>query len=165
MANDAHQNSLFIGWLNDAYAMENAIVETLESQIQLAEDHPDIREALQKHLEQTRSHADVVKSCLAQFDEKPSDLKKVVAAIGSKLQGIGTGSAKDDLIKAVLQDYTAEHMEMASYHLLIAGASMIGMPTIGDSLKPVLEDEVAMARWLETQFSPLAHATLSHGES
>jgi len=161
MANSTQHNDLFIAWLNDAYAMENAIIDTLEKQIDLAADHPDIQRAIQQHLDATHRHADTVESCLAQFNEKPSGAKKVMAEIGGKLQGMATGAAKDELIKAVLQDYSTEHMEMASYHVLIAAADAIGMPTIGEALKPVLEDEVAMARWLESQFSPLARAAVS----
>jgi ferritin-like metal-binding protein YciE len=29
-------------WLNDAYAMENGIVEALEAQVKVAADHPTV---------------------------------------------------------------------------------------------------------------------------
>lgn len=165
MANDAHRNDLVIAWLNDAHAMENAIIESLEGQVDLASDHPQVQAGIQRHLEATRHHAEVVASCLAQFDEKPSTGKKVLASLGGKLQGIAMGAARDDLLKAALQDYATEHMEIASYRALIQAADAIGMPTIGESLKEVLADEMAMATWLEENTPPLVREAIAQGET
>ncbi|MGN6031911.1 MAG: YciE/YciF ferroxidase family protein [Thermomicrobiales bacterium] len=165
MANAAHRNDLVIAWLNDAHALETAIIESLEGQVDLASDHPEVQAGIQRHLEATRHHAEVVASCLAQFDEKPSAGKKVLAQIGGKLQGVAMGAAKDDLVKAALQDYATEHMEIASYRALIEAANAIGMPTIGESLKEVLADEVAMAAWLEKNTPALVREAVAHGET
>jgi len=165
MANTDHHNDVVIAWLNDAYAMENAIIETLESQVDLAAGHPDVQAGIQQHLEATRHHAETVKSCLAQFDEKPSAGKKVLATLGGKLQGAAMGSTDDDLVRAALQDYATEHMEIASYRALIDAAQVIGMPTIGEALKEILADEIEMANWLTTNTPALVQGVVARAQT
>jgi ferritin-like metal-binding protein YciE len=165
MVGTAHQNELVISRLNDAYAMENAIVEALEQQVDLAADHPEIQRGIRMHLDATRHHADVVKSTLSQLDEKPSAVKTGLARAGGKIQATTMGAAKDDLVKVALNDYSTEHMEIASYRALITGLEDVGLPTLAEGLKPVLEDEIAMANWLEQQLPTIVSEAVAKGET
>ncbi|HWV25385.1 MAG TPA: DUF892 family protein [Thermomicrobiales bacterium] len=159
------KNDLVVAWLNDAYAMENSIIEVLEKQVDLASDHPAIQSGIQRHLDQTRGHAETVKSCLSQLGESPSGIKSGLASIGGKLQGAAMGAAKDDLVKAALQDYSTEHMEIASYKALILATQEIGEPTLGESLKEVLAEEEAMAQWLDSQLPAIVREAVTQGET
>ena len=51
-------NDIVVAWLNDAYGMENALVQILEHQVKDAQDFPTIRQGPQQHLDQTRQHVD-----------------------------------------------------------------------------------------------------------
>jgi len=67
---------MLIAWLNDAYGMEVGIVEVLERQAASAADHPQIQAGLEKHLEETRQHAELVKGCVERLGgEKKSNLR------------------------------------------------------------------------------------------
>jgi ferritin-like metal-binding protein YciE len=160
----AHHD-LFVAWLNDAYAMENGIIQSLESQVDLAKDHPAVQQGIQRHLETTRRHAEAVKGCLEQLGETPSTVKSAMATVGGKVQGMMPGAAKDDLIKAAMQDYSVEHMEIASYQSLIVAAEELGHTEMVATFRGILEDEQAMARWLEENMPLLTREALLQGQT
>ena len=164
MATQTH-NTLFVGWLNDAYAMEQGIVEALEAQVKLAEDHPMVKDGIQRHLEATKGHAESVKQCLDQLGESPSKLKSGMAEIGAKVQGMTMGAAEDKLVKAALNDYATEHMVIASYRALIAAAQQLGHPEIAQVCQAILQDELAMAAWLEENTPMLVRESIARAES
>lgn len=156
---------LIVSWLNDAYALENAIAEALEKQVDVAADHPAVQTGIQHHLDATRGHADTVKSCLEQLGESPSGVKASLASIGGKLQGLTMGAAKDDLVKSALNDYATEHMEIASYKALIVAAEEIGQTSIIQACQAILADEQAMAAWLEEQMPAIVREAVQQGET
>src|SRR5947209_6302729 len=51
-----NEKELLIHWLNDAYGMENALVQILEHQTKDAKDYPQVQMKLQQHLDQTHRH-------------------------------------------------------------------------------------------------------------
>jgi ferritin-like metal-binding protein YciE len=156
---------LIVAWLNDAYALENAIVEALEKQVDVASDHPTISAGIQRHLEATKQHAETVKTCLAQLDETPSGMKTMLASIGGKVQGLTMGAAKDDLVKFALNDYSTEHMEIASYKALIIAAQELGHTSIADACSQILQEEEAMAAWLDEQLPIVVREAVAVGQT
>jgi ferritin-like metal-binding protein YciE len=154
-------NKLFVSWLKDAYSMENAIVPVLEKQVTATASYPEIQNGIQRHLESTKGHADTVRKCLEQLGEEPSALKTGIAEMGGKVQGMMENMPKDNLIKSALQDYSTEHMEIASYKALIAAANELGHPEIAESCREILQDEEAMARWLDQQLPSIVKNTLA----
>ncbi|HSH82089.1 MAG TPA: DUF892 family protein, partial [Herpetosiphonaceae bacterium] len=119
-------NELYLAWLNDAYGLEQSLVQTLERHVKDAKDHPQIEARLQQHLEETRRHADLVESCIVRLGSSTSSIKSGMSTIMGVVQGISTGPAKDELIKNALADYSAEHFEIASYTSLISAAQSLG---------------------------------------
>lgn len=124
-----------------------------------------IQSGIQRHLDATRGHAETVKSCLEQLGESPSALKTGMASLGGKVQALTMGAAKDDLVKSALNDYAAEHMEIASYRALIVAAEEIGQPAIVEACQGILRDEEAMATWLEGQMPAIVLEAVRHGET
>lgn len=159
------QQELFVAWLNDAHALENGIAESLERQVDLASDHPEVQSGIQLHLEATRRHAEIVAGCLEQLGESPSGIKNMMASIGGKVQGMMPGAAKDDLVKATMQDYSIEHMEIASYQMLIVAATELGHMDMVPKFQGILEDEQAMARSLEEIMPMLTREAIVQGET
>jgi ferritin-like metal-binding protein YciE len=158
-------NDLVIAWLKDAHALEEGIIKTLQEQVDVAADHPDVQQGIQQHLESTRNHAETVSSILSQMQESPSGLKEGMAAVGSKVQAMAMGSAKDDLVKIALNDYATEHMEIASYKALIVAVEAIGQPNFIPALQGILDDEIAMAGWLEQQLPLIVREAVAKGST
>ncbi len=155
----AHRE-LFITWLNDAHAFENVVATALKDQVALAADHPDVQTAIEGHLEATHRHAEILEGCLEELGESPSGLKDTMAKVGGKMQSMMQAGSGDTLIKAALNDYSAEHMEIASYQSLIVAANDLGHNEIATRLQGILDDEVQMAEWLSSQIPMLTRAEL-----
>lgn len=155
---------LFIAWLKDAHAMEDAIAVALGAQVALAADHPMIQQGIERHLEATKRHAEVLKGCLEELGESPSAVKEAVGVVGSKLSAV-MGAAKDDLVKAAMNDYATEHMEIASYKALIVGATQLGHTQMVSKFEEILADEQAMAAWLEENLPTIAREAIIVGKT
>jgi ferritin-like metal-binding protein YciE len=158
-------NDMLIAWLNDAHAMEKGIVEALEAQVKVAEDHPEVQSGIQRHLDATKNHVQLVEQCLDELGEKPSAVKSGVAMVTAKAQGLLMGGAKDNLVKSALNDYAAEHMEIASYKALRISAEQLGHPFIVGVCDQILQDEEAMASWLDQQMPALVREAVQTGSN
>ena len=146
----AHKE-LVVAWLNDAHAMEQGIAEVLERHAGDAKDHPQMHARLQQHLEETRRHAELVKSCLERMGEKPSGVKAGMASVMGAVQGMSTKVAQDTLIKNTLHDYGTEHFEVACYTSLIAAAQDLGDQEMARVCQEILAEDQAMADFLFQQ--------------
>jgi ferritin-like metal-binding protein YciE len=146
----AHKETI-VGWLNDAYAMEQSIARVLTNHAKDAKDHPEMASMIERHLEATKRHADMVEKLLESLGEKPSTVKSVLSNVMGTVQGMSTEIAGDELVKNVLGDFSTEHMEIASYRSLIAAGEMYGDQNIVTTCQTILRDEEAMAAWLEQQ--------------
>jgi ferritin-like metal-binding protein YciE len=149
----AHKE-LVIAWLNDAHAMELGIAQVLERHAEEAKDHPHMQAGLQRHLEQTRRHAELVKGCVERMGGETSGIKSGMASVMGAVQGMSTKLAKDELIKNTLHDYGTEHFEIACYTSLIAAAENLGDQETARVCRGILRDDQAMADFLFQQIPP-----------
>lgn len=155
----AHQE-LLIAWLNDAYAMENALIRTLEHRVKDAKDYPHMQARDQQHLEETRRHAELVKSCVERLGGDTSAIKTGMANIMGTVKAMSTEPAKDELVKNCLADYAAEQFEVASYAALIAGAQALGDQETAQICEQILREDEAMAAWIAQQLPLVVQETL-----
>jgi ferritin-like metal-binding protein YciE len=154
------QKKIYIAWLNDAHALEENLISVLEKQIADAEAMPEMKDKLQEHLEQTRRHAQLVRSCLTRHGEEPSGGKDMLAKVSAAFAGMSTSMTEDTAVKNVHSGYAAEQMEIASYTVIRAAASELGdMETI-TACDEILADENEMAQWLLTQIPEVTSAHL-----
>jgi ferritin-like metal-binding protein YciE len=151
---------MLIAWLNDAHGMENALIQILEHQIKDAKDYPQVQAKLEQHLEQTRRHADLVKGCVEALGGKTSAVKTGLASLFGQVQAVSTGAAQDELVKNALADYAAENFEVASYTALIQAATALGDQHTAQVCQQILQEDEAMARWLQQNLPTLVQQTL-----
>ena len=154
------QKDLVVAWLNDAYAMEQSIVQVLGNHAKDAKDLPEVQSMIQRHLESTNRHAEMVASMLEQLGEKPSTAKSAMSTVMGKVQGLTTEMAKDELIKNALADFATEHMEIASYTSLAEAGRLMGNDFIVQTCQTIIQEERAMAQWLEQQIPILTGVML-----
>lgn len=156
------RQELLITWLNDAHALENVVATALKDQVELAESNPTAQQGIKNHLEATHRHIEILEGCLEELGESPSGMKDTMAKVGGKMQSMMQGASGDTLIMAALNDYSAEHMEIASYQSLIVAANDLGHTTIATKLQGILDDEQKMAKWLEEQIPVLTRQELAN---
>ncbi|MEU0492449.1 ferritin-like domain-containing protein [Nocardiopsis sp. NPDC006139] len=154
-----------IDWLNDAYAMERSLEETLERHLKDAEGEPEVHARIQRHLEETRRQAETVESCVQSLGGKVSKVKSVFAEMMGAVQGMANKPAKDTLVKNSLADYAAEHFEIACYKALIVAARELGEVGIAERLTGILREEEAMARFLEEKLPHAVRGALADADA
>ncbi len=142
------QTDLYITWLHDAYAMEINLTQVLEHRVDDAKNYPSIQMKIQQHLDQTRQHAEMVKSVLERLGESTSAVKSGMAHIMGNVQAISTGPTKDEMVKNCLADYASESFEIACYRSLITAAQGLGDTMSAQSFQRILQDEQDAASFL-----------------
>jgi ferritin-like metal-binding protein YciE len=151
---------IVVAWLNDAYGMEISLTRVLENHANDAKDMPQVRSGIQRHLEATKRHAELVKGLLEERGERPSTVKGAMATVMGTMQALSTELAKDELVKNALADYSSEHLEIASYTSLAAAGRLLGDDHLVQTCETIMQDEREMAGWLEQQIPVLTSMML-----
>lgn len=150
MANmDKDLRKKLVTYLQDAYALENQIVQVLEGHVKDADKHPDVQQMIQRHLEETKQHRQRMEECLQAYNESPSAIKSAGTSIMGGLLGAVSGGRTDTLAKNARDEYVTEHMEIAAYEMLITTAAAAGDQNTAQAAQMNLRDEVRMAKLLE----------------
>lgn len=150
-----------VAWLNDAYGMEQNLIQSLQTQISGADDYPDIKARLEMHLAETRAHEELVRQCLESMGSSPSTVKAAMGMFSGMMSGMMNKMSNDEMVKNCLADFAMEHMEIASYTSLITAAEALGEPYIVNVCRQILQEEESMAQWLLEQIPRVTHAHLS----
>jgi ferritin-like metal-binding protein YciE len=151
-------NDLLVAWLNDAYAMENALIQVLENRIKGTQDFPELQQMDRQHLEETRRHAELVSQCITRLGEIPSSAKSLFGTIYGAIQAPMTGFARDEVVKNCLVDHSAERFEVASYTALIEAANQLGDAETATVCAQNMREDQAMATRL-LQMLPMIVST------
>lgn len=138
-------------WTRDAHAMEEQAITMLEGQAGRLESYPRLEARIRQHLEETRQQAARLTEYLDRRDTDTSTLKDLGGKLTAMGQAMSGMFASDEVVKGSLASSTFEHMEIASYNILIAGAETIGDDDLLAVCRMNLEEEVAMAKWLEAE--------------
>ncbi|CCM79440.1 ferritin-like domain-containing protein [Rhizobium mesoamericanum] len=154
-----------IAWLRDAHAMEEQAETMLSSQHRRLENYPKLKARIGQHLAETKQHAALLKGCLERMSGGASTMKDTAGKLTAIAQGLSGVFASDEVVKGSLASYTFEHMEIASYRILIAAAESLGDAETVSVCRRILDDEVAMAKWLEEHIGAVTLQFLSRDES
>lgn len=138
-----------VDWLRDAHALESNVIKMLEKQISHLDDWPEFRQRLQSHLEESQRHATRVEQCLKAMGSDTSVVKEGMAKLTGMMSQMGIGAAVDEPVKICLGNYAIEHFEIACYRSLLAAAQHCGENEVAAVADEILQDEIAMAEYLE----------------
>jgi ferritin-like metal-binding protein YciE len=163
MAPQAQEHLL--AWLRDAHAMEEQAETLLTSQISRLKHYPDLRRKLEEHLEETKRQAKLVDDCIQRLGGDSSAVKDAMGKMVAMGQGLSGLFVDDEVIKGSLASYTFEHMEIASYTILVAAAEACGDTTTAAICSRILKEEQAMAQWLADHTPQLVRAFLQLDET
>jgi len=145
MANETTLHKLFIDELRDAYHAEKQLVKALPKMAKAATS-PDLRAALESHLEETQTHVERIEQAFELLDEpvkaKPcAGMQGIIEEGSDVIKEEDKGAALDAAIIASGQ--RAEHYEMAAYGSLIAWANAMSHANVAELLSQTLEEEKA----------------------
>jgi ferritin-like metal-binding protein YciE len=121
------QTEKMVRYLDDAWAVEKALVKALDDMAEEAND-PEVRAMFQEHRALTHQQEEALEARIRALGEEPSGGKgffnQMVAKIGDAMS-----AAHDDYDKTtqnLMKAYGTEHFECAMYESLLAYATAIG---------------------------------------
>ena len=131
--------------LRDTYDAEKQLTKALPKMAKAA-NSPELREAIESHLEETRQQVERLEQVFESLDEKAKGKHcDGIAGIIQEAQAIMQEDFDESTADAVLiaAAQRAEHYEMAAYGTLVAWARAMGHDDAADLLQETLDEEKA----------------------
>ena len=135
----------FVDELRDTYDAEKQLTKALAKMAKTASS-PDLKEAFEAHLEETRGQIERLDQVFASLDEKVRGKHcDGIAGIIDEGKSIMDEDFDDTTMDACLiaAGQRAEHYEMAAYGTLIAWADAMGHTEAANLLQQTLDEEKA----------------------
>jgi len=138
-------NELFLHELKDVYDAEHQLVEALPKLAEAA-SNPQLAQAFQKHLEETREHVTRLEAVFQSCGEEPEretckGMKGLIAEGEKMLKEIEDPETRDAALISAAQ--RVEHYEIAAYGTLRVWAMTAGFGEAEDELEAILGEEKA----------------------
>lgn len=137
--------SLMIEALQDAYSAETQLIEALPQMAEAALS-PNLRQAFEEHLVQTREHVERLERAAEMLDADPEGeeceaMEGLTAEAEDIIDDHDEGPVRDAALIGAAQK--VEHYEIATYGTLCAMAKAAGMQEVADLLGQTLAEEKA----------------------
>src|SRR6185369_14769058 len=145
MADAGTLHDAFLDELRDAYDAEKQLIKAL-GKLSKAASSPDLRDAFESHLEETRGHVDRLEQVFESLDEKArgkhcDGIEGIIEEGKSVMEEDFDETTMDACLIASAQ--RVEHYEMAAYGTLVAWAEAMGHSEAAELLQQTLDEEKA----------------------
>jgi len=145
---DTKARSVFVTGVRNAHALENQALELMNRQVERIENYPDIKERLERHIQETHEQIARLDKILENLNESRSVLKDNAMSLFGNMAALGHSAAQDEILKNSLANFAFENFEIASYKSLIQLAEETGNQGATQPLEQSLSEEEAMADWI-----------------
>ncbi|MCK0538410.1 ferritin-like domain-containing protein [Alcanivorax quisquiliarum] len=152
-------------WLRDAHAMEVQAEHMLTAQAKRLDDYPELKARVEQHLTETQAQRNQLEGCMKRRGVDASVVKDTAGRFSAMMQAMGNMLSGDEVVKGLLASYTFEHMEIASYRILVAAAEEEQDLETANICERICEEEEAMASWLETHMARFTQEFLARDEA
>lgn len=153
MADDAA--SLFTTGLKNAHAMESQALAIMRPQAARIENYPEVKTRLEEHIAETEGQITRIETILEGLGESKSALKDAALSAVGTMAALGHVPAADEILKNGFANFAFENYEIAAYKSLITLASRAGQTDAVEALEQNLDEEIAMATWLDDNIEAL----------
>ena len=148
-------HDLFITGLKNAHAMENQALSIMKPQASRIESYPDVEARIKQHISETEGQIARLEKLLDGLDEDKSSLKDLALSVAGTFAAVGHTVAADEILKNSMANFAFENFEIAAYKSLIALAQASGHQDAVADLELNLQEELAMADWLDQNIGPV----------
>ncbi len=142
---------ILVTWLRDAHAMEQASVDTLDRLADRLSRNPPLAVRFREHWRESVSQVEHIETCLKSLGSDTSTLKDLTSRFMGIAQAYAVAVLPDEQVKDCLSAYASKHFEIATYVSLGSAARELEEPEIVRMCDEHLEQERAMASWIEEQ--------------
>lgn len=138
-------SEMYIAELQELYSVESQLMEALPKMAKAAQ-HEDLREALNAHLEETRTQRDRLEGILSRHNANPRQhIDQAMAALIDESEKMAQMLSNPALIDAgiIASAQKVEHYEIAAYGSVATYAGLLGHDEDQTDLHATLEEEKA----------------------
>jgi ferritin-like metal-binding protein YciE len=146
-------------YLADAHSIEEQALIQMRLAPRLAGSKP-LSNAFREHLAETERHERLVRERMGARGASPSRFKDLVMKAGGAGFALFAKSQPDTPGKLVAHAYSYEHLELASYELLLRVAQRGGDQQTAEMARTIRDEERAMAERLGGSFDVAVTASL-----
>ncbi|MCO5734558.1 ferritin-like domain-containing protein [Rhizobium sp. SSA_523] len=151
----ADARSIFVTGLKNAHAMENQALSIMKPQVSRIENYPEVADMLERHIRETEGQIERLDAILASLSESHSTMKDMALSMGGAMAALGHTIAPDEIVKNSFANFAFENYEIAAYKSLMTLAELGGFQQALTGLKANLEEEQAMAHWIDSNLRSL----------
>lgn len=152
---------VFVVGLRNAHAVENEALSIMNRQLDRLENYPELAARLRSHVDETQQQVERLDTILADLGEDASTFKDAAASLMGNMAAMGHTVASDEILKNAFADFAFENYEIAAYRSLITMAEAGGFHAAVPPLTTSLDQEEAMAEWLEANLPTITQRYLS----
>lgn len=162
---DNETRETFVTGLKNAHAMENQALSIMKPQLSRIENYPEVAEKLQQHIMETEGQISRLEEILSGLNGGHSALKDMALSFSGAMAAVGHTIAGDEILKNSFANYAFENFEIAAYKSLITVAEAGGFNAAVLGLRANLDEEKAMADWLDANLAAVTTKFLSLREA
>ena len=140
-----------VAWLRDVHAMERASVDSLDRLADRLSRFPELAGRFREHWRESLAQVEHIERCLKNLGSDTSTFKDLATRFMGIAQAFAVAVVPDEVVKDCLVAYASRHFEIAAYVSLGAAALLLEEPDVARMCNDHLEQERAMASWLEQQ--------------
>lgn len=140
---------IFVTGLRNAHALESQAVALMKRQLERIESYPQVAVRLAEHLEETRLQIERLDRVLHSLGETASAIKDASRSLLGSIAAMTHSVAANEILRSSFANYAFEHYEIATYKSLCRMARLTGCDDALAPLQESLQEEIAMAKWLE----------------
>jgi ferritin-like metal-binding protein YciE len=145
--------------LDEAHALEQTVLRMLDGLIQTASD-PELIDRLEHHKLETQEHESIMRRRLEAHGAQPSVVRQAAGMLEA-LMKMPLDMVRGERSGRNARDaYATEHLEIASYELLRRVAERAGDEETAQACLDILEQERAMAQFVEERWDLLVEQSL-----
>lgn len=151
----------FVAGLRNAHALENEALTLIDRQTERLAQYANVEQRLRSHRGETERQIERLETILESLGESHSAFKDAAMSFGGNIAAMGHAMASDEILKNSFANFAFENFEIASYTALITMAEAGGFTDAIPLLKETLQEERAMATFLEETLPLVVNKYLS----
>ena len=152
-------SSQLVKHIDEAHALEQTVLRMLDGLIS-SEHDPEIIDRLEHHKLETQEHESLMRRRLESHGATPSVVRQAAGMVEALLK-MPLDLVRGETSGRTARDaYTTEHLEIASYELLRRVAERAGDEETARACLDILEQERAMAQYIEENWDRFAELSL-----
>jgi ferritin-like metal-binding protein YciE len=155
----ADLQSQLIKHIDEAHALEQTVARMLDGLIASADD-PEVIDRLEHHKLETQQHESAMRRRLEAHGAQPSMVRQAAGMLEAMFKMPLDLMRGEKAGRTARDAYTTEHLEIASYELLRRVAERAGDEETAVACRDILEQERAMATYIEENWDRFAELSL-----